>query len=160
MKYLFIFTLLFSCLVANQFGNGIDGNLTIPLGTTHYIDEVKTAVTSVNTQGSDSLSIVSSSGFSINDEIVIIIVQDGSGSEDIVGLHEFNRIIGMYDGGFILESPLQRAYDASGNIIVFAQKVPNYTTLEVYGELTCSDWNGTSGGLIIFRAADEVTSSH
>jgi hypothetical protein len=141
--------------LTNDIGNGADGNLYIPPAGTAKTDSVKTAVKNNNPSGQNAIQVNSSSGFSIGEEVLIITMQDRNpdSSSNITGQYEFKRISRLFATSLVFTENLKNSYDSSGRKHQVI-KVPNYNdvTLDVGGTLTCDDWDGNVGGIIVFRA--------
>ena len=75
-------------------GNGADGALIINSGNTVVIDAVRTGVSGMNTAGTNTLTVVSASGFNVGNEILIITVQDPETDQSLsrVGVYETKRV--------------------------------------------------------------------
>ena len=128
---------------------------------TVYTDNVRTAVTGTNLAGSSTLVTSSASGFSVGDEVLIITMVDKATSNNTVGQHEFNTISSISGNTITLASNKTHAYTASSSQKHQVLKVPNYTSVTVASgvTLTCHSWDGSSGGILAFRANGSVTNS-
>ncbi len=146
--------------VGADYGNGSDGILNATSGTV-YTDNVRTAVTGTNSAGSSTLVTSSSSGFSVGDEVMIITMVDKATSNNTVGQHEFNTISSISGNTLTLATVRTYAYSASSSQKHQVLKVPNYTSVTVASgvTLTCNSWDGSSGGILAFRANGSVTNS-
>jgi len=144
----------------SDYGNGSDGILNATSGTV-YTDNVRTAVTGTNSAGSSTLVTSSSTGFSVGDEVLIITMVDKATSNNTVGQHEFNTISSISGNTITLASNKTHAYTASSSQKHQVLKVPNYTSVTVASgvTLTCHSWDGSSGGILAFRANGSVTNS-
>lgn len=74
------------------------------------------------------------------------------------GNYEFAEVVGTTAGtGITLSCALQNDYTAAGNVQVV--RVPRYTSLTVNGagSITCPDWNGSTGGLVIIESDGDAT---
>ncbi len=144
----------------SDYGNGSDGILNATSGTV-YTDNVRTAVTGTNLAGSSTLVTSSASGFSVGDEVLIITMVDKATSNNTVGQHEFNTISSISGNTITLASNKTHAYTASSSQKHQVLKVPNYTSVTVASgvTLTCHSWDGSSGGILAFRANGSVTNS-
>ena len=65
------------------------------------------------------------------------------------GNYEFNYIQAIIGNTIVLKYPLQRQYSIAGIIQVI--RVPYYDDVIVSGTLSCSPWNGTTGGVLAFN---------
>ena len=146
--------------VGADYGDGSDGALTVGSGTA-YTDALRTGVTGTNVAGSSTLTVSSSSGFSIGDEIIIITMVDANPSGNTTGKHEFNIITAISGNTFTLANVRTNAFNASGTQIHQAIKVPNYTNVSISAgaTLTCNTWDGSTGGVLCFRANGTLTNA-
>ena len=146
--------------VGADYGDGSDGALTVSSGTV-YTDAVRTGVTGTNAAGGNTLTVASSSGFAVGDEIIIITMVDAATSGNTVGQHEFNIITAISGNTFTLATLRTNAFNASSTQIHQAIKVPNYTNVSISAGaiLTCNTWNGSTGGVLCFRANGTLTNA-
>ena len=149
-------TISLSALAINDplgiFGSGIDGDLSI--SGTQYVDNVKTVVSSLSDTGSNIVYVGNPSGFSINDEILIISLQDpttGNVEYNATGQYETKFIESIDGNTFTLSEPLINSYDPSNDRKHQVQKIPHYNNVSVNGTWTTEDWNGESGGVFFVR---------
>jgi len=133
-------------------GNGADGPLTISSPAT--FNPANTTSTVNTSSGSNSIQVTATAGFANSNEIIIINLKGTSAN---VGLYEFARINSIDGTTFNLNRSLTNTYDGAIDKIVI-QCVPNYTnvTINAGGSLTCNAWDGTSGGVLVFRATGTV----
>jgi subtilisin-like proprotein convertase family protein len=152
-------------------GTGADGSVTLStsanintdvLGSLRstYPDGISTTVTS-NPTGT-SISVTSTTGFAANDEIILINLRGTSGDTADVGNYEFLEIDSVSNGTTLnLKSSIQKSYGGTSfsNQSVIVQRVPQWTNVFINngGTLTANDWDGTDGGLVVFRATGTVT---
>lgn len=152
-------------------GSGIDGSVTLSgsanlntdiIGSSRSgaADGIATAVTA-NPTGS-SISVASSTGFATGDEILLINLQGASGDVADAGNYEFLAVSAVPDGTTInVNSTIANSYDGTtfANQSVVVQRVPQWSTVTINsgGTLTADAWDGTSGGIIVFRATGTVT---
>lgn len=131
-------------------GTGADGPRVV--NSPYMVDWVGTVLTQSAESGNTTISIGSTEGFDIGDEILIINMQGGSSA----GEHEFKRIKSKESNSLELVSGLVHSYETSDKIAV--QRVPNFTdvTIEDGGRLTANAWNGATGGIVAFRASGVV----
>lgn len=127
------------------------------------INNTATVVNSVD--GVNNLAnVVSTSGFSIGDTILMIQMQGAtmntsntSAFGDIsnlnnAGNYEFNIIcdVDASSSNIVFQNQLVNAYDAGGGVQLI--RVPTYENVRVNGTLTANPWNGTTGGVLVFWA--------
>lgn len=71
------------------------------------------------------------------------------------GNYEFHTVSLVNGNEVVLESPLERTYELSGNVqLVF---VPTYNQALVVGQLTGAKWNGSTGGVIALECTGTLT---
>lgn len=130
---------------SSSFGDGSDGALTISSDTTDApIDSACTA-----TQGTTSISATNVS-FATGQKILVHQTR-GSG----VGLRE-ERVIASYTAGTITTTePLTNAYVSGAQVIV----IKEYTAVTINSTktLTAKAWNGTVGGVLVFKCSGATT---
>ena len=161
-KNLFVlasFVSFFSILSA-QFtpGTGTDGDLYVLSGETAYTDLNRSAVTGLNSAGSAVLMVADGNAFQEGDEILIITMQDPELNMglNLTGQFEIHMIQSVVGNQLNLVSALTHTYDGLGDIRHQVVRIPNYRDVTVEGILTCSAWNGTTGGVLFFRASGSV----
>jgi len=159
MKHLFTFLLamLFAAiaLVANNpFGTGSDGALVVNSGQTVTINTQRVAVTGYNYPGSPTILVSSTSGFQVGDEVLILSVTDPNTDNplNVAGQWETHYVTGLGFGALILDTPLENTYVVVNGEKHQVVKIPNYTTVDVSGTLTCPAWDGSTGGVLFFRS--------
>ncbi len=125
-------------------GTGADGPLSVS----------STAVVNVYTMasgaaGTSSLTVGSTTGFAPGDEVLVHQTQ-GSGA----GNTEYARLASIGSGALTLSAPLTSSYAGKAQVV----RVPNYTdvTVQSGGTLTAKPWDGSSGGILAFRATGAV----
>lgn len=143
-------------LVSNQpplpiFGDGSDGDLVVSNGQTVYTDEIRAQLLNSVQAGEDTICVSITSTFQVGDEILIIqIFGDGAGN------YEFKHITEIIDSCWMrLDSGLQQTY-TTPNSRAQIVRVPNYenVTVESGGILTAHEWDGSTGGIVSFRCAN------
>jgi len=140
-------------------GDGSDGNLFVGEGETYVIDTARSSVSGYNPAGSATINATDGSLFSSGDEIIIITMQDPEPDMGLnrVGIYETKHIQSVSGSVISLDSPLTNEYDATGEVRHQIVKIPNYTSVTVNGTLTCSAWDGMTGGVLFFRSLGVVT---
>ena len=136
---------------SEMFGDGGDGDLTVNAGQTFYVDSVRTGLSATSSAGQRNLYVVSTSGFSVGDEVLVIQMR-GAGS----GNYEFGIIASVALGQVALEDDLEQTYTAGGDCQGQVLRVPHYQSVTVQGTLTAHTWDGATGGVVVFRASGEV----
>ncbi|MBI5779171.1 MAG: hypothetical protein HZA49_06915 [Planctomycetes bacterium] len=165
--------LSFTTILPDYRGSGADGPITVTSGfnintQTQQTTRTGTAdavIWTIDVNIPSGQSTISSTGarptgFAVNDEVIIINLQGTASSYTNVGLYEFKRIIALPDNYSItLVSPLTNSYNGTTQRII-VQRVPNYTDVTISGsssELFCNYWNGSTGGVMAFRANGTIT---
>lgn len=73
------------------------------------------------------------------------------------GNYEFLSVANVAGNTVTFMSPIARTYNTSG--IVQLVTVPQYFNVNVNAPLTCSPWNGATGGVLVFEACDVTLSN-
>ncbi|MEL6342498.1 MAG: putative metal-binding motif-containing protein [Myxococcota bacterium] len=130
-------------------GQGTDGDYTLT-GTETQNDF--TTLDGGASADDDVLTIDDPSIFSADDEILILSQQG-----DDAGFWQTAYIIDV-DGSVLTIEP-SLSEDLSSDSIVLVQRIPQYedVTISSGGTLRASNWNGSGGGVVIFRATGTVT---
>jgi RHS repeat-associated protein len=164
--------------VPGLWGTGLDGNGSVPAGTTVNLnvdsisgrscaDAISFSVISL-TSNSATLNSNPSGYLSVGDEIILTNLQGYASNSTNVGNYEFFRVLNVTDTGVTFNSNKMKFYgdgiNDDSNIginttqqKVIIQRVPNYQNLTVNGTLTSSSWNGVIGGMLVFRVHGEFT---
>ncbi len=134
-------------------GTGAEGALTVGSGQTVFTDATRTALSGPVAPGATSLAVASTAGFASGQEVLVIQMTGGT-----AGHFETGSIASVGTGVLNLTGALGAAYsqDASNQAQVI--RVPNYTSVTVQsgGTLTVNPWNGSTGGVMFFRATGAV----
>lgn len=69
------------------------------------------------------------------------------------GNYEINRIAGIQGNKVLLQYQRTRNYDISGKVQLV--RIPEYENINVC-DLTCQQWNGTTGGVLVLRSSGQV----
>lgn len=124
-------------------------------------DGITTPVSSI---GSNSVTVASTTGFAVQDEALLINLQGSATAFSHVGAYEMVTIAAIEGKTMTMASDILGTYgnetnaDLTGQKIVL-QRIPHYTDVIVKsgGTLTGGAWNGTSGGVLVFRSTDTLT---
>jgi len=121
---------------------------------TEYMDDRKAAVTQRCNAGSDVVHVSDTTLFDISQEILII-QMTGTGA----GQWETKYIQSVVPGQITLTENLQNTYYADGNSRAQVIVIYHFGETAVLngGKITCDPWNGSTGGIVIFRSAGTVT---
>ncbi len=132
------------------FGNGQNGDLVVSSGQTVYTDTIRTALPSGVAAGQNTLPIGTASGFAAGQEILIIQMV-GPGA----GLYEFGTIQSISSNSLTLAQNLVNSYAQGGPSTTQVLLVSNYQNVTVAGGgiLTAHAWDGSTGGIVVFRAS-------
>lgn len=92
--------------------------------------------------------------FSVGDQ-VLVIQMTGNGA----GQYEIDTIVNISAGSIVLASPLRNTYITGGTSRAQVVKIPQYrnVTVQAGGELTSRQWDGSTGGIIVFKVRDQLT---
>ncbi|MCK6518199.1 hypothetical protein L6R46_24475, partial [Myxococcota bacterium] len=154
-------------LISSVTGTGADGDLTVTgatftlqtstTGSRSVGDGAAWPITSAVSAGATSLTLSGyTSGLAVGDELLLLVVQ-GASSSTSVGTYELTRVSGV-SGATVSVAALSQSYDGTTHDVI-AQRVPNYedVTLTSGATLTASAWNGSTGGVVAFRASGTLT---
>ena len=132
------------------FGTGRDDDLTVGSGQTMYVDDVRTALSGSASAGQRTVSVASTNGFDVGDEVLIIQMQ-GTGA----GNYEFGTVESVGSGSLTLVQDLANDYTVGSNSKAQVLKVPHYrdVTVQGGGTLTAHAWDGTTGGILALRVS-------
>jgi parallel beta-helix repeat protein len=166
MRHLYIGLLAFLLISLNlnaqsPYGSGIDNDLLIASGDSYSVDQVKSAVVGENPLGSNSINVLSTAGFSIGDEILLITMQDSTDNSQInkTGTYEYQVVSSISENTIFLNSVLKNSYNANESVKHQVVRVPNFNNVTIEGTMTCSTWDGSTGGILCFRASGIVKSA-
>ena len=129
-----------------------------------------TKVTNINL-ACNAVTVLSSSGFSANDRILIVQMKVTSAnmnqtnsaafgdlsSVGSAGNYEFAEILGISGASIYFKKALQRTYVPAE--LVQLVRVPQYTNVTISGLLTAQAWDGNTGGILALEASGTVTFS-
>jgi hypothetical protein len=152
-------------------GDGRDGSVTITssknintnvLGSLRSgnADGISTAVTA-NPIGT-AITVSSINGFADGDKLMLINLMGASGDIADVGNFEVLTVSGSPSGNSITTiETISKSFDGVifSNQKIICQRIPQWTTVSVNsgGDLSCSAWNGSSGGVLAFYSNSSVT---
>ena len=143
-----------------------EGSLTNPANTWAELPFAKAAVTGDNTAGASRINVADTTGFEIDDEILLITMTGVGGSCDSsnAGLWELKHITALGSTWFDLDIPLSRAFLTSSGEKHQVAQIRAFSEINIQGNSDPNNgagfygagWNGSTGGIIIARA-DEVS---
>ena len=141
-------------------GDGTDEALTV--STTDTIINDYTFLMGDEDSGDTSILVNDSTAFSAGDEILIIQIQNGTGT-GVAGRYEFVDIASKSENTITLSSALNHSYgsgtfNATASSVTQIVRVPQYTTVTIDSEkgIAPLPWDGVKGGIVIFRATGIV----
>jgi len=136
-------------------GDGSDGPLDV--SSANQIVNDYAFLTGNENAGETTITVSGISGFSVDDEILLIQIQNSSGGE--AGTYEFKHISSIMGNEITLTSPLDNSYHSESFDTVDATafqivRVPQYTsvTIDSGSSITAPAWDGYTGGIVVFRA--------
>ncbi len=153
-------------------GDGSDGSLNVASGTT-TINTIKTVLSANVASGATSITVSDATGFAPNQKVLIIQMKDANGStysqltntwvaeQEIQEELEIDTVVG---NTLNLKSALTRPnisaqsydYPASYTQVL---KIMQYTDVDIStgATLTAPDFDGSTGGVIAFKASGTLT---
>ena len=169
------------------YGDGHDGAVTISSGKNINTDPIATAKVSANKADGEAFAVSAistntvtltgtgtdgtvassaSTSLAANDEVMLINLQGDNTNFGNVGTYE-NFLVQSVSGTTItFTTNVSGTYGVGGNSNLTGQKivlqrVPNYTNVTINSgqTLTANAWNGTTGGIVAFKASGTVTVS-
>jgi len=136
-------------------GDGSDGLLMV--SSVDQIVNDYAFLTGNENAGETTITVSGTSGFGVDDEILLIQIQNSSGGE--AGTYEFKHISSIMGNDITLTSPLDNSYHSESFDTVDATafqivRVPQYTsvTIDSGSSITAPAWDGYTGGIVVFRA--------
>lgn len=153
----------------SKFGTGVDGVCTVSgdlnintgscTSSREYGDAVNFSVTGNVASGSTSITLAADPrGLAVKDEILIINLKGTSSNYSNVGKFETAVIKSISGKVLTLNSGISNSYDGTTQKIM-VQRIPQYTNVTVNdgAKFYPSAWNGSTGGVLMFRANGTVT---
>jgi hypothetical protein len=151
-------------------GTGADGAIVITtprnINTDPTLRGTVTTVASFGIGGT-TLDVAAGEGvgFVAGDEVFLINMQGDATNSGNTGNYEFLTIHLTSTDTLTFTTPIQKLYGETtsnlvlGNQKVVLQRVPQWTTVTInsVGDLTANAWDGSSGGIVVFRATGAVT---
>ncbi len=71
------------------------------------------------------------------------------------GLYERNEILAIDGNNITLQYTLENEYDTNGSLQLIS--IPSYENAVINNTLTAQAWNGTTGGVLVLEATNELT---
>ena len=143
---------------AHVFGSGVDGDLVVePTPSFVFCNHPAapcTGLTVIASAGQQDLTVVDESSFSVGKEVLVIQMQ-GTGA----GQYEFNTISAVNGNTLTLQSGLENTYTVDADSKVQVIGVPHWrnVTIQSGSTFTVVDWDGTRGGIAVFRVQETLT---
>ncbi|MDX9703080.1 MAG: CARDB domain-containing protein [Candidatus Auribacterota bacterium] len=127
-------------------GNALAADLQLN-GTTTTIDSVRSQVQGTNNSGTTSVGVANGSLFTAGSKILIITMQGAQ-----AGQYEFNTISSINTNTLNLQTSLANTYNTNAQVI----EVTEYDNVAITNSsiLTCSEWNGSTGGVLVVKATN------
>ncbi len=152
-------------------GLGEDGSITVSTSKNintdaiasgrAYADGASYSISSLNTNVATTSAVPN--GIKNGDEVMLINLQGDATNYSNVGTYEFLTVESVNSTRIKFTTNITGTYGVGGNANltgqkIIVQRVPHYNnvTISYGGTLTANDWNGTSGGLLVFRASGTV----
>ncbi|MCW3078500.1 MAG: hypothetical protein JWO32_3109 [Bacteroidetes bacterium] len=175
-KIILLFVLFINSFLFSQ--RGKDGAPTIAAGTSTIVN-LYTPLSASATAGTQTVNVLSSTGYSVGDLIYIIQMQGAAvncftnmwgnpnspepyssafGSitgYNNAGNNEYAQIASINSNIISIDCPLKYTYLSSGKAQVV--RVPRYLSLTVTGTITCPPWNGSTGGVVAIEVLGNTT---
>ena len=131
--------------ITNFFGDGSDGALTISTDTT----QAPTDSACTGTINTNALT-ATNAAFAAGDQILIVQAQGTGGS-----VKQFNEIQSYTAGTITTVLPLNHTYATGAQVIV----IPQYSSVTINSgkTWTAKAWNGTVGGILVFKCSGTFT---
>lgn len=157
-----------SVILDGVYGDGRDGSWDISVVKNINIDTngnngrttadgINYAMTSSVLANAVTIPLTNTTGLSAGDYIIIANMQaPASGNQ---GLVEVKKISGVSTNiSITLTEQLVNSYDGTTDKII-VQRIPQYSSITINsgGSLTCDAWNGTKGGILIYKCSGNST---
>jgi hypothetical protein len=146
---------------ADTFGDGHDGTITVTEPDT-IINSYAYSVDDYIVAGTNSITLNSSTGFYIGQEILIHQTQCSDNEEP--GIYEFNSISDIQGNIIILSRGIVNNYVSSRPNTLEAYlaqiiSVPNFISITINSgaSITCKKWDGYTGGMVVLKANGIIT---
>lgn len=147
----------------SDYGDGSDGSLTVSAADT--VVNAYTYLTGNELTGQSVLTVADTSGFSLEDEIMIIQMQNGTGS-GIAGQYELAFISGISGNDITISVPLENSFysgtfDTTSASATQVVRIPQYTDVTVNSgaSIVADAWNGSQGGIVSFRVRNTLNTT-
>jgi hypothetical protein len=133
-------------------GTGAQGDLLVATGQTVYADNLRSSLTVSAASGQDLVQ-TGSAAFEAGMEVLLYQVQGTN-----AGRYEFAVIESVNGNTIQLTDSLANSFTVGGNSKATVTRVPHYQNITIRdgGVLTGSAWDGSTGGILAFRATGTV----
>ncbi|MDD5313065.1 MAG: hypothetical protein PHO26_08540, partial [Dehalococcoidia bacterium] len=137
--------------VSTDVGDGSYGDLTV--SSTVYTDNNRAAINQQSNAGSNVVYVADTTGFFSSQEILVIQM---SGTD--AGKWETKYVQSVGAGQLVLTANLQNTYYTGGSNHAQVTEIPHWNNVTVNsgGQIQCHAWDGSTGGIVIFRARGTV----
>ena len=140
-------------------------NRAIADGEALAVSAISTNTVTLTGTGTDGTAATSAStSLAANDEVMLINLQGDATNNGNVGVYETFLVQSVSSATVTFTTNVTGTYGVGGNSTLTGQKivlqrVPNYTNVTVNSgiTLTANAWNGTTGGIVAFKASGTVT---
>ena len=141
-------------------GYGTDGTVTLASGEVRSLSYDVALVTGNHTVGSSSFTVDDASGFTTGDELLVVMVRgdDDDCLDSGAGLWSVVNVASIDGERLHLRDPLDQDLLTAGGMSHQVIRIPHFesVTLGASARLTAPAFDGTVGGVLIFRAQDVV----
>lgn len=152
-------------VTASVWGTGADGPLDVQgavdlsawaSGSRQSADVVTATVASID--GATITLAAPPTGFSRDDEVLLIDLHGSDADHAAVGRYAFARLAAV-TSTLTLTEPISVEFGDLADQTLIVQRVPQYTdvTVPIDGSLTMRAWDGERGGILAFRATGTLT---
>jgi gliding motility-associated-like protein len=150
-------------LTALIFGAFAHNNL---FGQSENISGIVNTYTNVTNIAGLNISVGSSTGFVACDRVLIIQMKGATidvtntaffgqiTAYNNAGNYEFANVASVAGNVINLTAPLTQTYTTTGAVQLI--RVPVYSNPTITGNLTCPNWNGATGGVLVFESTGPV----
>ncbi len=137
-------------------GDGSDGDVVINAANTIINDYTYLAGNELS--GTTTITVNDASSFSLDDSVLIIQMQNGSGIGN-AGQYEYATITAISGNDITLSNPLSNSYgsgtfNSALSSVTQIVRIPQYRSLTINsgGSITAPSWDGFNGGIVVFKS--------
>lgn len=136
------------------YGDGTDGNLVVS-GANTVVNHYTYLTAETTAEGAQTITLADPAAFGAGDEVLIIQMQHSGQA----GIFEFAQVDNKIGKDLELAQPLKNSYYSGSFDIAVATvtqvvRVPQYLDVTVAegASIVSQEWNGHTGGIVVFRA--------